>query len=155
MQPWERPASPPITSYVLRLRTVTTSSSGTTTSEARRYQVPLEGQNFKHDNKLVYKLLKAACVGTTNAWVWIQKNDPSADGRKAWLALVAHYDSYGKLNNRVQEPKWSCQGFIIKTKRTVSSKSTSQDLSNNSVYSKRTSIQVSPNCNRLKFCSMS
>jgi hypothetical protein len=44
--------------------------------------MPLEGQNFKHDNKLVFKLLKAACVDT-DTWAWIQKNDPSADGRKA------------------------------------------------------------------------
>jgi hypothetical protein len=72
--------------------------------ERRRYQMPLDGQNFKHDNKLVYKLLKAACVDT-DAWAWIQKNDPSADGRKAWLALIAHYDGYGELNKRVQRAK--------------------------------------------------
>ena len=69
--------------------------------ERQRYQMPLEGQNFKHDNKLVYELLKAACVDT-DAWAWIQKNDPSADGRKAWLALVAHSDGNDKLNKRVQ-----------------------------------------------------
>ena len=55
--------------------------------EMRHYQMPLEGQNFKHDNKLVYKLLEAPCVDT-DAWAWIKKNDPSADVRKAWLALV-------------------------------------------------------------------
>jgi hypothetical protein len=64
--------------------------------ERRRYQMPLEGQNFKLDNKLVYKLLKAACVDT-DVWAWIQKNDPSADGRKAWLAFIAHYDGCGEL----------------------------------------------------------
>jgi hypothetical protein len=69
--------------------------------ERQHYQMPLEGQNFKHDNKLVYKLLKAACVDT-DAWAWIQKNDPSADGKKAWLALVAHYDGYDELNNSEQ-----------------------------------------------------
>ncbi len=76
-------------------------------NERRRYQMPLEGQNFKHNNKLVFKLLKAAYVDT-DAWAWIQKNDPSADGRKAWLALIAHiahYDGYGKLNKRVQRAK--------------------------------------------------
>ena len=72
--------------------------------ERRCYQMPLGGQNFKHNNKLVYKLLKAACVDT-NAWAWIQKNDPFADGRKAWLALVAHYDGFGDLNKRVQQAK--------------------------------------------------
>ncbi len=74
--------------------------------EMRRYQMPLEGQNFKHDNKLVYKLLKATCVDT-DTWAWIQKNDPSADGRKAWLALVAHDDGCGKISVW-NEPKWSC-----------------------------------------------
>ena len=32
--------------------------------ETRRYQMPLEGRNFKHNNKLVYKLLKAAYADT-------------------------------------------------------------------------------------------
>ena len=71
----------------------------------RRYQMPLEGQNFRHDdNKLVYKLLKAACADT-DAWPWIQKSDPASDGRKAWLSLVAHYDGYGELNKRVNRAK--------------------------------------------------
>ena len=35
--------------------------------ERQRYQMPLEGQNFKHNNKMVYKLLKAACVDTDAA----------------------------------------------------------------------------------------
>jgi hypothetical protein len=85
-------------------------------NEARHYQMPLEGQNYKHDNKLVNKLLKAACVDT-NVWAWIQKNDPSADGRKAWLALVAHYNGYGKLNKRVQEPKMELLRFHYKDKK--------------------------------------
>ena len=38
-----------------------------TGKEETHYQMSLEGQNFKHDNKLVYKMLKAACVDT-NAW---------------------------------------------------------------------------------------
>jgi hypothetical protein len=72
--------------------------------ELRKYQMPLEGQNFKHDNRLVYKMLKAACVDT-DAWAWIESNDPSADGRKAWLALINHYDGYGELNKRIQRSK--------------------------------------------------
>jgi hypothetical protein len=76
-------------------------------NEARRYRMPLEGQNFKHDIKLVYILLKAAC-GDTNAWAWIQKHDPSTDGRKACLALVAHYDGCCKPISKYKEPKWSC-----------------------------------------------
>jgi hypothetical protein len=30
--------------------------------ERRMHQMPLTGENFKHDNKLVYNMLKAACV---------------------------------------------------------------------------------------------
>ena len=42
----------------------------------------------------------------TLPWAWIQKNDPSADGRKAWrVALVAHLDGYGELNKRAQRAK--------------------------------------------------
>ncbi len=78
--------------------------------------MPLEGQNFKHNNKLVYKLLKAAYVDT-DAWARIQKNDPSADGRKAWLALVAHYDSYGELNKRVQRAKMELSRLHYKDER--------------------------------------
>ena len=61
--------------------------------------MPLEGQNFKHNNKLVYKILKAACLDT-NAWPWIQKDD--GDGRAAGLKLFGHYDGYGELNKRVE-----------------------------------------------------
>ena len=72
--------------------------------EERRYQMSLEGQNYRHDNELVYKLLKAAFVDT-DAWAWIQKSDPAADGRKAWLSLVAHYGGYGELNKHVNRVK--------------------------------------------------
>ena len=30
--------------------------------EQRMYQMPLVGENFKRDNKLVYNMLKAACI---------------------------------------------------------------------------------------------
>ena len=55
--------------------------------EQRMYQMPLAGENFKRDNKLVYNMLKGACV-KTDAWTWIQDHDKSANGRKAWQALV-------------------------------------------------------------------
>jgi hypothetical protein len=35
--------------------------------EVRMYQMPLTGENFKRDNKLVYAMLKSACV-KTDAW---------------------------------------------------------------------------------------
>ena len=70
----------------------------------RMYQMPLAGKNFKRDNKLVYSMLKAACV-KTDAWTWIQDHDKSASGRQAWLTLVAHYDGTGELNKRLERAK--------------------------------------------------
>ena len=72
--------------------------------EERMYQMPLTGENFKRDNKLVYNMLKAACV-KTDAWTWIQDYDKSASGRRAWLALVNHYDGTGELNKRLERAK--------------------------------------------------
>ena len=72
--------------------------------EERMYQMPLEGENFKRDNKLVYNMLKAACI-KSDAWTWIQDYDRTANGRKAWLALVAHYDGTGELNKRIERAK--------------------------------------------------
>lgn len=72
--------------------------------EERRYQMPLTGENFRRDNKLVYTMLKAACI-KSDAWTWIQDYDRTANGRKAWLALVTHYDGSGELNKRVERAK--------------------------------------------------
>lgn len=72
--------------------------------EERMYQMPLTGENFKRDNKLVYNMLKAACV-KSDAWTWIQDHDKSANGRKAWHALIAHYDGTGELNKRIERAK--------------------------------------------------
>jgi len=72
--------------------------------EERMYQMPLSGENFKRDNKLVYNMLKSACI-KTDAWTWIQDYDKSANGRKAWLALVGHYDGTGELNKRLERAK--------------------------------------------------
>ena len=72
--------------------------------DERMHQMPHTGENFKRDNKLVYNMLKAACV-KTDAWTWIQDHDKSANGRKAWQALVSHYDGTGELNKRVERAK--------------------------------------------------
>jgi hypothetical protein len=40
------------------------------------------------------------CVLQPNAWTWIQDHDKSANGMKAWLALVQHYDGTCELNKR-------------------------------------------------------
>jgi hypothetical protein len=66
--------------------------------------MPLTGKKFKRDNKLVYQMLKLACI-KSDAWTWIQSFDRAADGRKAWLALVGHYDGTGELNKWVERAK--------------------------------------------------
>jgi hypothetical protein len=75
-----------------------------TDDEKRRYEMPLQGENFKHDNKLVFQMLKSACI-KSDAWAWIRSFDRAADGRKAWLALVEHYDGSGELSKRVERAK--------------------------------------------------
>jgi hypothetical protein len=72
--------------------------------ERRIHQMPLAGENFKRDNRLVYGMLKASCV-KSDAWAWIQDHDKSADGRKAWRSLVSHYDGTGELSKRVERAK--------------------------------------------------
>ena len=58
--------------------------------QKRIYEMPLTGSNYKHDNRLVYGMLKAAACIRTDAWVWMQSCDKTFNGRKAWLALVEH-----------------------------------------------------------------
>jgi hypothetical protein len=73
----------------------------------RMHQMPLEGENFKRDNKLVvYSVLKAACV-KLDAWTWIQDHhDKVSNGHAAWNALVSHhYDRSGELNKRLERAK--------------------------------------------------
>ena len=36
----------------------------------RRFQMPLTGENFKCNNKLVYQILNSACL-KSDAWTWI------------------------------------------------------------------------------------
>jgi hypothetical protein len=52
------------------------------------YQMLLSGKNFKCDNKLVYNMLKSACI-KTDAWTWIQDHDKSSKRRKVWLTWWA------------------------------------------------------------------
>ncbi len=58
-------------------------------NEAQHYQMPLEGQDFKHNNKMVYKLLKAACVDVACTCCALQR---------LWANSISKY----------KEPTWSC-----------------------------------------------
>jgi hypothetical protein len=77
--------------------------------------MPLKGENFKRNNKLVFQILKLTCL-KSNAWTWIQSFDRSSNGRKAWLALVAYYAGTEELNKRVKTAKEeiSCLHYMDK-----------------------------------------
>jgi hypothetical protein len=78
--------------------------------------MPLKGVNFKRDNKLVFKILKLACI-TSDAWTWIKSFDHTATGRKTWLAPVAHYDGMEVLNKRVKKAKEEISCLLYKVKK--------------------------------------
>ena len=64
-------------------------------AERRKYEVLLEGPEFKVDNQKFWQIIKKLVSGT-NAWSWIEKFDKTEDGRGAWLALCAYYDGPGE-----------------------------------------------------------
>ena len=78
--------------------------------------MPLDGKNIKHDNKLVFQILKLACI-KSDAWTWIQTFHCTAKGSKAWLALVAHYDCMGELNKRFKKRKRRSLACTTRMKR--------------------------------------
>jgi hypothetical protein len=51
----------------------------------RRFQMPLTGENFKRDNKLVSQMLKSACI-KSDAWTLIQSFDALYRGWQESLA---------------------------------------------------------------------
>jgi hypothetical protein len=48
---------------------------------------------------------------------WIQCFDRTANGRKEWLALIAHYDGTGELNKRVEKAKEEISRLHYKGKK--------------------------------------
>jgi hypothetical protein len=78
--------------------------------------MPLEGKNFKLNNKLVFQILKLACI-MSHAWTWIQSFDRTANGRKGWLVLVAHYDGTGELNKHVEKAKGEISRLHFKNEK--------------------------------------
>jgi hypothetical protein len=58
---------------------------GNKQEEERMYQMPLTGENYKWEYKIIYNILKVACI-KSDAWMW--SHDRTSDGRKAWQSLV-------------------------------------------------------------------
>lgn len=95
--------------------------------EKPMHQMPLTGgENFKRENKLVYNMLKAAGV-KSDAWTWIQDHDRTANGRKAWQALVKHYDRTGELNKQVERAKEEISCLHYKDEKVVCLSATQQN----------------------------
>jgi hypothetical protein len=82
--------------------------------------MPLSGENFKRDNKLVDNKMKLACIKTDASWMWIQDHDKSSNSWKAWLALVSHYDGTGELNNRLERAKEEISRLLTKMRKLLS-----------------------------------
>ena len=79
--------------------------------------MPLSGENFKRDNKLVDNIMKSACIKTDASWMWIQDHDKSSN---SWKALVSHYDGTGELNNRLERAKEEISRLLTKMRKLLS-----------------------------------
>ena len=66
--------------------------------EEKSATVLLAGPNFMIDNKRVFAIIKTLTLAGPG-WSWIVKFDKKSDGRKAWLALVAHYEGTSSQNH--------------------------------------------------------
>ena len=57
--------------YIVRPEWDDTDGLSLDDDKMRHFQMPLEGENFKCDNELVFQILKLVCI-KSNAWTWIQ-----------------------------------------------------------------------------------
>jgi hypothetical protein len=60
------------------------------------YQLPLTGEAYSMDNKLVYHLLKSFLINTSS-WTWIVPYDTMEYGQSAFLAWTSHCNGQGEL----------------------------------------------------------
>ena len=70
--------------------------------ERKLHQYPHRGNVYMTDNRRVAQLLKASTL-TTDAYVYIERELEAMNGRKAWLALVDHYDGDGEREKRTSK----------------------------------------------------
>ena len=71
------------------------------TREQELYSYPLGGPYFREDNKEVFRLLSD--LVKDQPATWIQPFQASQDGRRAWLALVNHFDGGGQKEKRISK----------------------------------------------------
>ena len=73
----------------------------TSTRERELYGYLLTGPYFREDNKEVFRLLSN--LVKYQPATWIQPYQVSQDGRRAWLALVNHFDGGGQKEKRISK----------------------------------------------------
>jgi len=83
--------------YIVRASVVP--AAFTDEAERRMFQLPLTGNTFVEDNKVVYRLLKSFLVNTPG-WTWIEGFDATENGRGAFQAWSDHYNGQGELSKR-------------------------------------------------------
>ena len=64
-------------------------------AERRKYELLLEGAEFKVDNKKTWQVIKKLVAGM-NSWSWIERFDKTEDGRGGYFALCTYYDGPGE-----------------------------------------------------------
>ena len=87
-------------------------------AERRLYQLPLAGEAFDTDSKMVYRLLKSFLVNTPG-WTWIESFDATENGRGAFLAWANHYNGQGELSKRTAMAKARIKSLFYKNERSL------------------------------------
>ena len=96
------------------------------TREEEMYSYPLGGPFFRDDNKAVFRLL-SDLVKDQSA-TWIQPFQASQDGRRAWQALVTHFDGGGQKEKRISRAEATIESLTYNNERVFSFDSYSAKL---------------------------
>ena len=96
------------------------------TREQELYSYPLGGPYFKEDNKEVFRLLSD--LVKDQPATWIQPFQSSQDGRRAWMALVDHFDGGGQKERRISKAEAILETVVYQNERVFSFDSYSAQL---------------------------
>ena len=82
-------------------------------AEERMYQVPLAGDTYIEDNKMVNLKLKQYLI-ETNGWAWIENFDMSQNGQAAYQAWIEHYNGASELDKCTKQAKAELESIVYK-----------------------------------------
>ncbi len=88
-------------------------------AERCMYQLPLTGEAYSTDNKLVYHLLKSFIVNTSG-WTWIEPYNVTENGCGAFCALANHYNGQGELLKHTAMAKARIKSLFYKNEHSLS-----------------------------------